>query len=121
MLVPEVERDWSPRSPPAGTSHDRLLDYAYSGHGGLVAASLRVGEREHRRRASPHLLAARAKSASTGRLGLARSAGATRTPAKRRNARLWRIRGHDPRLGRVPALLVRRASADWRVVLVQEA
>jgi hypothetical protein len=44
-----------------------------------------------------HLLAARAKSASTGSLGLARSAGAARTRAKRRDARLWRIPGPGSR------------------------
>jgi len=39
VLVPEAEQDWPPRSPPAGASHDTLLDYAYTGHAGPVAAS----------------------------------------------------------------------------------
>jgi hypothetical protein len=28
MLVPKAEQDSPPRSPPAGASHDRLLDHA---------------------------------------------------------------------------------------------
>jgi hypothetical protein len=39
MLVPEAEQDWPPRSAPAGPSHDTLLDHAYSGHAGVLAAS----------------------------------------------------------------------------------
>jgi hypothetical protein len=38
MLVPEAEQDWPPRSPPAGASHDMLLDHASSGRGGTAAA-----------------------------------------------------------------------------------
>jgi hypothetical protein len=50
-------------SPAAVTSAARIasLRHAYSGHGGSVAASLRVREREHRRPVSAQLLAGRAK------------------------------------------------------------
>jgi hypothetical protein len=37
MLVPEAEQDWPPRSPPAGASHDTLLDHAWSGSRGVDA------------------------------------------------------------------------------------
>jgi hypothetical protein len=39
MLVPEAEQDWPPRSPPAGASHDTLLDHASSSHGEVVTAA----------------------------------------------------------------------------------
>jgi len=43
MLVLEAEQDRPPRSPPAGASHDTLLDHAYTGHAAVVAASLEHG------------------------------------------------------------------------------
>jgi hypothetical protein len=50
MLVPEAEPDWPPRSPPAGTSHDTLLDYACDqprhGAAGRAAASGRMRSHE---------------------------------------------------------------------------
>jgi hypothetical protein len=37
--------DWPPRSPPAGASHDTLLDHAYTGHAGATAPSVRDEQR----------------------------------------------------------------------------
>jgi hypothetical protein len=96
MLVPEAEQDRPPRSPPAGASHDTLLDHAYTGHAGTVAASLQVRSRRCGRRVAAQPLAAGVKPVSAERLGLARSGGRTGPWTKRRDARLWRIRGLCP-------------------------
>jgi hypothetical protein len=39
MLVLQAEQGWPRRSPPAGASHDTLLDHAFTGHIDAVAAS----------------------------------------------------------------------------------
>jgi hypothetical protein len=43
MLVPEVDQDWPPPSPPAAVSHGTLLYYGSLGHGGVAAASENIG------------------------------------------------------------------------------